>query len=161
MTSSSQRKLASQYLRNVILSILIVFLDFFTKRYAYTHWQDTSLQLTPWLSFTTVLNRGVSWGMLSRYNNTAVTFGIVVAILVVLYFLIRHLFEQLSYARNCLGEFLVLAGALGNLIDRALYPGVVDFILLSYNGWYFPVFNIADMSICFGVFLMALNLFRK
>jgi len=161
MTSSSQRKLASKYISYVVLSIAVIIIDIFTKYYAVNHWQETPLVVTPWLTFTTVFNRGISWGILSKYNNTLITIAIVLAICGVLFFLIRHLFEQLSFARNCLGEFLVLAGALSNLIDRAIYPGVVDFILLSHNNWHFPIFNIADISICIGVFLMAHNLFKK
>jgi len=53
---------------------------------------------------------------------------------------------------------LVLGGAVGNLIDRALYGYVVDFILLHwFDRWYYPAFNIADSAICIGAGLFLLD----
>lgn len=52
---------------------------------------------------------------------------------------------------------LVIGGTLGNLYDRLHYGYVVDF--LDLRVW--PVFNIADASICAGVFMIALGLFKK
>ena len=52
---------------------------------------------------------------------------------------------------------LVLGGAAGNLFDRLTLGYVIDF--LDFRVW--PVFNIADASICIGVFLILLGFFRK
>ena len=54
------------------------------------------------------------------------------------------------------GWALVLGGAAGNLCDRLYFGHVVDF--LDFRVW--PVFNIADSAICFGVFLIILNIFK-
>lgn len=54
---------------------------------------------------------------------------------------------------------LILAGAVGNLIDRISLGYVVDFISLHYNGWYFPAFNLADSCISVGAALMILEWF--
>jgi signal peptidase II len=56
---------------------------------------------------------------------------------------------------------LLLAGIVGNLTDRARLGHVIDFILLHYKSYYWPVFNIADMSICTGAFLLIYDMFRK
>ena len=53
-----------------------------------------------------------------------------------------------------LGLALVLGGALGNLMDRLNYGYVVDFLLVYYNEWYWPAFNVADSAICVGVGLI-------
>ncbi len=53
-----------------------------------------------------------------------------------------------------LGLTLVLGGAIGNLIDRLQHGYVVDFILLYYDRWSFPAFNVADSAITVGVILM-------
>ena len=45
----------------------------------------------------------------------------------------------------------VLAGAIGNLIDRILYGEVIDFLLFYWNGYYWPAFNVADSCITLGV----------
>ena len=51
-------------------------------------------------------------------------------------------------------EFLLLSGAVGNLIDRAQFGFVVDFIDVHVNGYYWPVFNLADSFIFLGVLLL-------
>ncbi len=57
---------------------------------------------------------------------------------------------------------LILGGAIGNLIDRAMQGYVVDFIQVYYKDWYFPSFNIADSAIfCGTVLLLGLTLFEK
>ena len=56
---------------------------------------------------------------------------------------------------------LVLAGAIGNGIDRVRFGFVVDFISLYYGSWYWPTFNVADSVISLGVFLLILNSFSS
>ncbi|TFG86402.1 MAG: lipoprotein signal peptidase [Chromatiales bacterium] len=53
-----------------------------------------------------------------------------------------------------LGLTLVLGGAIGNLVDRLQHGYVVDFVLLYYDRWSFPAFNVADSAISVGVILM-------
>ncbi len=55
----------------------------------------------------------------------------------------------------------LLAGAVGNLIDRVQYGHVLDFLQLTALGWEFPPFNIADASIIIGVVLMVWNTFQR
>jgi signal peptidase II len=50
-----------------------------------------------------------------------------------------------------LGLALVLAGALGNVIDRMLYGYVIDFLLFYIGPYAWPAFNVADSAICVGV----------
>jgi len=49
---------------------------------------------------------------------------------------------------------LIMAGAIGNLIDRLAYGHVVDFLLLYWHPWYYPAFNVADVAITFGAILL-------
>jgi len=56
---------------------------------------------------------------------------------------------------------LLLAGILGNLVDRLLHGYVIDFITFHHNDWTFPVFNLADSAISVGAALMAIDLFRN
>lgn len=55
---------------------------------------------------------------------------------------------------------LILGGALGNLYDRVMNGYVVDFLLVYYDGWYFPSFNLADMAISSGAAMLVLDIFR-
>ena len=56
---------------------------------------------------------------------------------------------------------LILGGAVGNLIDRAFFGYVIDFIDIFYNSHHWPVFNVADSAICIGAFLMFIDMLRK
>ena len=56
----------------------------------------------------------------------------------------------------------VLGGAVGNLIDRALFGQVTDFLLVYYRGWIWPAFNVADSFITIGVtILIAHSIFSR
>ncbi|MEI6412644.1 MAG: signal peptidase II [Pseudomonadota bacterium] len=59
------------------------------------------------------------------------------------------------------GLSFVIAGAVGNLIDRALFGHVIDFIQIYYQHWYFPAFNVADSAITLGVGLLLLDAVRR
>ena len=56
---------------------------------------------------------------------------------------------------------LILGGAVGNVIDRALYGHVIDFLDFHVAGWHWPAFNVADSGINVGAVLLVLDSFRK
>ena len=56
---------------------------------------------------------------------------------------------------------LVLAGAAGNLIDRAMYGYVTDFLDVYVGSWHWPAFNVADSAITVGAGLLILDSLRK
>ena len=49
---------------------------------------------------------------------------------------------------------MLIGGIFGNLIDRLFYGYVIDFLSFDIFGYKFPVFNIADIFICLGVFII-------
>lgn len=53
---------------------------------------------------------------------------------------------------------LLLAGIIGNLIDRVRLGFVIDFIDVQFGGWHYPTFNVADSAICLGAGLLILDL---
>ena len=55
---------------------------------------------------------------------------------------------------------LVIGGALGNALDRAIYGAVADFFSLHAFGYYWYVFNVADVAIVLGVGMMLLDALR-
>jgi signal peptidase II len=56
---------------------------------------------------------------------------------------------------------LIFGGAVGNLIDRARFGAVVDFIDVYWRTWHWPAFNVADSAITVGVGLLALRLLSR
>ncbi len=97
-------------------------------------------QLTKYL-FGNVKNYGAAFGILQGYT----TFLIIVSLAVIVI-----CFYYYKYKNLRLGLSFILAGAIGNLIDRIFLDYVRDFIDLKF--W--PVFNLADMFNVIGVILL-------
>jgi signal peptidase II len=55
----------------------------------------------------------------------------------------------------------ILGGAMGNLYDRVVLGYVVDFISVYYGEWRFATFNVADVALNVGAFLMVVDIFRS
>ncbi len=63
---------------------------------------------------------------------------------------------------TCVAISLFIAGAVGNLIDRAAYKSVVDFIRFDFGSYTFPIFNIADIcAVVATILLMGIIIFGK
>jgi signal peptidase II len=109
--------------------------------------------ITSWLSFGYTLNRGISWGILNTHSwwltHTITAILVFINIIFVLYTV-----AQRRAGNSIVGETLVIIGGISNLIDRFVYGGVIDFIVLSYGNWQWPSFNIADSLIILGVIVM-------
>ncbi len=116
--------------------------------------------INDYLSFEVVFNRGVSWGWFHSPNEAV--FGLVSSIIVLIMIVLAwNTVRQFERGHLIVGHVMVLAGAVSNTLDRLLYRGVIDFIELSYGGWSWPVFNVADVCIVFGVGLMAVEYYRR
>ena len=55
---------------------------------------------------------------------------------------------------------LLLAGIIGNVVDRIRLGFVIDFIDVQFGTWHYPTFNVADIAICIGAGLMIIDTFR-
>lgn len=129
------------------------------------------------LNFALAYNRGGAWGLLQNASESLRRpFFLVVSVAAIAF--IVSLYGKLLPGQRALrwGLPLVLGGALGNLADRVTRGSVVDFIdyragwVESMNqliasvvsGWHvtdhWPTFNVADISICIGVGLMAVDM---
>lgn len=104
----------------------------------------------PFIEFTPVWNRGVSWGMFQQESGLGrwvLTAFQVVAALALMVWLWRARGRM-----NALGLGLIIGGAIGNAIDRAMYGAVFDFIHFHTPVFDFTyVFNVADAAIVLGV----------
>ncbi len=137
----------------------ILFADRFSKLYALYHCQERCY-INPYLSFDLALNRGISWGFFHSYNPT-VFLGVSILIALITVMVALYGFYCLYIGRPMIGNTLVVAGSLGNLIDRYYYQGVIDFIEVSYKSYTWPVFNIADICIVVGVFLVVMEYYKS
>lgn len=113
------------------------------------------------LDLTYAENPGIAFGQLQEGGTFGRWFFVVLAILAALAVLF-YFFRTVRNDDRILGACaLLLAGIVGNLTDRARLGHVIDFILLHYKTFQWPVFNVADMSICAGAFLLIYDMFRK
>ena len=108
-------------------------------------------------SFTSVHNTGAAWGMLSGFRWAFLVMTVVVCAILVSC-LVRYRAKLTVLSRITLS--LLLAGALGNAIDRAALGYVRD--MLNFCLINFPVFNVADSSLTIGCVLLCIDaLFGK
>lgn len=110
------------------------------------------------LNFAYAQNTGVAFSMLDdngdtgRWGLSAVAF---VAAALVLYFFWR---TPRTDDRILGALVLLLAGIVGNVVDRMRLGFVVDFIDVQFGSWHYPTFNIADAAICIGAGLLILDM---
>jgi signal peptidase II len=142
-----------------VLFCLGILVDRLTKSWVLAH-LEVPRQINEYFSFHFVLNRGISWGMFYSENDGTLLL-ISTAVIALMIFLCSFAWRRWQEDHVILGEVLALSGALSNLIDRFMYRGVVDFIVLSYEGFTFPAFNIADACIVTGVFLMLIGVYVR
>lgn len=112
------------------------------------------------LAFRLAKNPGGAWGLLGGESPTLrISFFVAISIVAVVFIL--SLYRKTTQAQKALtwGLPLVLGGALGNLVDRIRYGHVIDFIEVRLGSYQWPTFNVADIAICVGVGLMAIDMF--
>ncbi len=111
------------------------------------------------LAFTLVMNPGLAFGLLS---NLPVAWRWVVAALSIaaLVVLARVALRVLPGGGwvDLAAIGLIFGGAVGNLVDRARFGAVIDFIDVYYRSWHWPAFNVADSAITVGVLMLAFRL---
>jgi signal peptidase II len=127
------------------------------------HLHDSVPVIPGLLNFTHVLNEGAAFGLLNaaqfRFKPVIVASMALVALVAIIVYAGRFATETAS-ARY--GLALVLAGAVGNLIDRATRGHVLDFVDLYWESWHFWAFNVADAAITMGAALIVVDmLFAK
>lgn len=120
-----------------------------------------ALEVIPGLfDLVVVWNRGVSFGMLNGDGAMPpwVLSGVAVAISIALFLWLRQVVQRWS----AVAIGLVIGGAVGNVVDRALWGAVFDFADFHVGRWHWPAFNVADAAIVLGVAALLLeSLFRS
>lgn len=106
-------------------------------------------------SFTYVENQGGAWGIL--HGKLWLFILITVAALGVLFYFFKD-FDLKNNAVYSIGIALLIAGTIGNFIDRIVLNYVTDFLDFIIFGYDFPVFNVADICITCGVILLIIKI---
>lgn len=147
-------------LRFLWLSLFLIVADQLSKQWVVNSFDlYESIQIMPSLNFTYVHNYGAAFSFLSDSGGWQRWFftAIAVAVSAVLVIWLRR--NPMQLWRQNLAFALILAGAIGNVIDRLIFGYVIDFVDVYINNWHWPAFNIADMAITIGAVLMLLEAF--
>lgn len=139
------------------LALILLIADQFTKLLILGYYRlGDATTITSFFNIVRVHNSGAAFSFLAsasgwqRWLFTAIGLA---AALFILWLLKSHAGQRLfSFALAC-----ILAGALGNVIDRGLYGHVVDFLDFHYASWHFPAFNLADSAITVGAICLILD----
>lgn len=146
--------------RWLVLAVLIVVADQVTK-YAVVQYfvENKAVALAPFLNLVLVYNPGAAFSFLSDAAGWQRGFFIAIALIASAWivFLLRKYPHQRLFA---LALALVLAGAVGNVIDRIFIGAVIDFVDVHAFGYHWPAFNVADSSITCGAVLLVWDALR-
>jgi len=163
MKSASEKVAVSAastgWTRWLLISGAVVVLDQLTKYWVVsTLAHGDRLAVLPVFSWVRWHNEGAAFSMLADGSGWQRWMFVALALAFTLFIVIE--LRRLSPTDRYMGVVygLVLGGALGNMVDRLLQGYVVDFLLVHYQDWYFPAFNVADMALSIGAGLWILAL---
>jgi len=140
-----------------LFTLLLIVFDQITKlliTIGYIPTPNDSIVINDFFSLTHVHNDGAAFSFLAdqsgwqRYFLSGVSLVASVAIIIWM--------RRIDAGRllKLFALSILLAGAIGNLIDRFFRGFVIDFIDLHYQTFYWPIFNVADILISVGVVLL-------
>ena len=139
------------------LAILLVIIDVITKVLAMQYLGNGSVEVIPHLlKFTLIFNKGAAWGFLGDElvgRIILVIISWVAMIAIIAYFIVKY--KTLNKLMKAI-LMVILAGDVGNLIDRTFYfnRGVVDFLDITDFILGFGVFNFADSCLVVGILML-------
>lgn len=160
-SKTSQKGVLVAFWLPLVLALGILGIDWISKYWIQTHlplhWQ---IPVFSWggvnFLITYATNKGAAWGMLSQYQTYLFAFRIALVTGLIIY--------TLFYNNNPAWRWpfvLIIAGAVGNIIDFIAYGHVIDMLQFFFWGYAYPVFNIADSSIFIGVAWLFLLSWKK
>lgn len=145
----------------LLVSAVVIVLDWHSKQ-----WASQALELyrprevLSWLNITLAHNYGAAFSFLADAGGWQRWFFTILASVVSLILIIWLKRLPENEKLNAVALALIIGGAVGNLIDRIAYGHVIDFLLVYYQQWSWPAFNVADSAISIGVALMLMAMFR-
>jgi len=116
-----------------------------------------AIEVFPFFNLVMVWNEGVSFGLFSSDAGMGRIILIALSAIACIAF-ITWLFFTKSRVQS-LAITMVIGGAIGNMLDRIRFGGVIDFLDFHIGGMHYPAFNIADSAIVIGVFFLLYHAF--
>lgn len=102
-------------------------------------------------------NTGAAFSILTNQ-----TFILIIISFIIIFVLDRLLTKEKNFNNiSVISIGLILGGIFGNLLDRIIYKGVIDYLSFKIFSYDFPVFNLADIAITIGTLLLLFNMVKE
>lgn len=140
----------------LLISALIIMLHQFAQTvvFDFITLHGGQFKVLPFFNLVEVWNSGISFGM---FKNMAYGQWILsVVSFAITSFMLGWLWKAKTLS-TAIALSLVIGGAVGNIIDRIRFGAVADYLDFHALGYHWPAFNITDMAICIGVFLLIID----
>ena len=133
------------------ISVITIIIDQLIKLFVKTNITKDIVIIPKIFKITNVINTGAAFSILKN-NNT-----LLILITIIILVLLNYYIKKNNIENDYFELGIILGGIVGNLFDRLLYNGVIDYIEISN----FPVFNLADSLIVLGIILLIIKEFKK
>ena len=134
----------------IIIGLITIILDFLTKILAVKYFVS-GIKLTSFFNLALTYNKGISFGLFNNFSYSNYFFA---ALSSAISLMLYNWLKKTDSCKEAIALGLIIGGALGNVIDRFIYPGVVDFLEFHWKQYYWPSFNLADSAIFLGVCIL-------
>ena len=140
----------------LLVSLLILIIDQFSKILVNSYLVNNIIILIPnFFKLEYAQNTGAAWSIL---NNQQFVLIIISIILLIILFVFYEKFKK--NLRNIIAFGLLYGGIFGNLIDRLFRGYVIDFLSFKIFNYNYPIFNIADIAVVFGIILLVVAIIK-
>lgn len=145
--------------KHIFVIIIILLIDQLSKMFidSTMHVYEQIKIIPNFFNLTYLHNTGAAWSMLE--GKMVFFYLISVVALVAMFLFYRNSDEKDGLTKLALA--MMIAGTLGNFIDRLCLQHVRDFLDFIIFGYDFPVFNVADMALCIGVGLILIDAVKE
>lgn len=143
--------------KTYVIAVTILIIDQLSKSLIEVFFKlgnSTSI-INDFFYITVAHNTGGAFSILDKYSFLFIVFSIVALVI-----LVRFMFSFKNNLRNNIAFGLLYAGIFSNLADRMFLGYVRDFLDFKIFGYDYPVFNVADIAIVAGVFLLIIAIFK-
>ena len=145
-------KIISKKIIKYFVIVLFIFLaDRFSKLYILSilqNYGDVYININSYINLILVWNHGIGFGLFS-YDQSEIYNLMTILIAFINLFIVYLIYKTKDVSAYFF--LIILGGSLGNLYDRIYYSAVPDFIDISYKGYHWFVFNVADIFISLGI----------
>ena len=147
-----------------LLIVVLLIVDQLTKTIVFRKIAFLSSQniIPGFFNITHIHNRGAIFGFFSKSESQLLHILLMLATLVALALVVYYFFKTPPAEKLAkISLSLILAGAVGNLMDRIFRGYVIDFLDFHIKQWHWPSFNVADSCVTVGACLLVFIVFFK